>query len=45
MCQYTVYSAYKEPASKELLVTGNYFLFTNLYEGTSSPYVYKELRL
>jgi len=41
----TVQSAYKEPAYKELLVIRNLFSFHNLYQGTSSLYVYKELRL
>ena len=33
---YTVMSAYKEPAYKELLVIRNLFLFPNHYQGTSS---------
>jgi len=42
---YTVKSAYKEPAYKDLPVIRIWFLFPNLKQETSSPYVYKELRL
>ena len=40
-------SAYKEPAYKELPVTRDLFILTNLYQGTSSLYMYfyEELRL
>ena len=41
----TVESAYKEPAYKELPVIRNWFYFPELYQGTSSLHVYKELRL
>jgi len=41
----TVKSAHKEPANKELPVIRNWLLFLNLYQGTSSLYIYKELRL
>ena len=40
-----VKSAYKEPAYNELPVIRNWFLFPNLYQGTSLLYIYKELRL
>jgi len=40
----TVESAYKESAYKELPVIRNWFYFPNLYQGTSSLHVYKELR-
>jgi len=43
--RYTVKSAYKEPAYKELPVIRNRFSFPNLYQKTSLLYVYKELRL
>jgi len=38
-------STYKKPAYKELLVIRHWFLFSYLYQGTSSLYVYRELRL
>ena len=41
----TVKSAYNEPAYKELQIIRNKFAFPNLFQGTSSLYVYKELRL
>jgi len=40
----TVESAYKEPAYKELPVIRNWFYFPELYQGTRSLHVYKELR-
>jgi len=42
---FTVESANKEPTYKELPVIRNYFYFPNLYQGTSSLHVYKELWL
>ena len=42
---YTVKSAYKEPAYKELPVIRNWFAFPNLQQGISSLYDFKELRL
>jgi len=38
-------SAYTEPAYKELPIIRKWFYFTNLYQGTSSLYVYKELHI
>jgi len=40
----TVRSAYKEPAYKEMLDIRNWFSFSNLEQGTSTLYIYKELR-
>ena len=41
----TLTYAYKKPAYKELPVKRNLFLFTNLKQGTSSLYVYKDFTL
>ena len=42
----TLKSAYKESAyKKELQVITNLFLFPNLYQETTLPYIFKELRL
>jgi len=41
----TVKSAYSETASKELLAIRKLLSFPNLYYGTHSLYVYKELWL
>jgi len=42
---YTVNYVYKEPAYNELHVIRNWFSFPNIHQGTSSLYVYNELRL
>ena len=41
----TVQSSYKEPAYKKFLVIRIWFLFPNMYQGTSLKYIYKVLRL